>query len=342
MARISVVVMVDDEFKFMERCIESLVNQTFEDIEIIFNVSNSNDELWKSIGKYERIDRRIRSVSRNAFDFERISGKYVYFISSNEYLSFNALENLHDLSEANSLDLIFFKSDARHARLSRFDVFDYRDIAEDIFKLDTSLSTKFFRYSLLKDFAFDELEDNLIYFYYIFKARRIMFCNEELCCGSGGHVISKNPCEVIEISNYIIDKIKLGGFWEIFKLQLLYFKMYNIYLSFNNVCEDDKKHFMKYVQNDLNNYRHVLKDRDNDLEEIYNYILDCRNYDEFERMIKSYIDIHMIKDFKDFNELLISKNNYNNPKINNLREFWHCLIFYGLKYINISLNMIYY
>ena len=166
----------------------------------------------------------IKSVSRNAFDFERISGKYVYFISLNEYISLNALENLHDFG------------------ISRFDVFDYCDIADDIFKLDTSLSTKFFRYELLKGFAFDELEDSLIYFYYIFKARRIMFCNEELCCGSKGHVISKNPCEVIEISNYIIDKIKLGGFWEIFKLQLLYFKIYNIYLSFNNVCVDDKKY----------------------------------------------------------------------------------------------------
>ena len=184
----------------------------------------------------------IKSVSRNAFDFERISGKYVYFISPNEYLSLNALENLHDLSEANSLDLILFESDARNIGISRFDVFDYRDIADDIFKLDTSLSTKFFRYELLKGIAFDELEDSLIYFYYIFKARRIMFCNEELCCGSKGHVISKNPCEVIEISNYIIDKIKLGGFWEIFKLQLLYFKIYNIYLSFNNVCVDDKKY----------------------------------------------------------------------------------------------------
>lgn len=54
MALVSVVVMVDDEFKLLERCIESLLNQTFEDIEIIFNVSNSSDELWESIGEYEK------------------------------------------------------------------------------------------------------------------------------------------------------------------------------------------------------------------------------------------------------------------------------------------------
>lgn len=149
------------------------------------------------VEKYRGIDSRVGVVCEEFFDFEAIGGKYVYFISPNEYLSFNALENLYDLSEVNSLDLILFESDARNIRISRFDVFDYRDIVDDIFKLDTSISTKFFRYEFFRGFAFDDLGDSLIYFYYIFKARRIMCLDERLCHGSGSHVINKRKINIV-------------------------------------------------------------------------------------------------------------------------------------------------
>lgn len=42
MALISVVVLIGDEFKLLNRCINSLLNQTVEDIEIVLYVLNSD------------------------------------------------------------------------------------------------------------------------------------------------------------------------------------------------------------------------------------------------------------------------------------------------------------
>ena len=82
MALISVVVLIGDEFKLLNRCINSLLNQTVEDIEIVLYVLNSDGGSCKGCWKVWGIESRVRVVCEEFFDFEAIGGKYVYLYNA--------------------------------------------------------------------------------------------------------------------------------------------------------------------------------------------------------------------------------------------------------------------
>ena len=92
---ITIIVPIYKAEKYLDKCIESLVNQTYTNIEIILVNDGSPDNCFSICEKWKRIDDRIvvlnkenggQSDARNA-GMKIAKGKYFIFVDSDDYLS---------------------------------------------------------------------------------------------------------------------------------------------------------------------------------------------------------------------------------------------------------------
>lgn len=102
---ISVIINVYNGEKYIKRCLDSVINQTYKDIEIVVVNDASTDKTLKILKGYK--DKRIRiinnkenlglSLSRN-IGIDNSKGDYLYFVDVDDYLELDALEYLYKLS----------------------------------------------------------------------------------------------------------------------------------------------------------------------------------------------------------------------------------------------------
>lgn len=94
MDKVSIIVPVYNVEKYLEKCIESILAQTFKNIEVILVNDGSSDKSGLICDKYSLIDRRIKVVhkkntgvsdSRN-YGIKVSSGKYIAFIDSDDWV----------------------------------------------------------------------------------------------------------------------------------------------------------------------------------------------------------------------------------------------------------------
>ena len=103
--KISVIVPVYKVEKYLDRCVESIVNQTFGDFELILVDDGSPDNCPAMCDAWAQKDDRIRvihkkngglSSARNA-GMAKMTGKYVCFIDSDDWVETNTFEVLLEL-----------------------------------------------------------------------------------------------------------------------------------------------------------------------------------------------------------------------------------------------------
>ncbi len=119
--RVSVIVPVYNVECYLRRCLDSCVNQTLKDIEIIVINDGSTDNSLEIAEEYAKkydniilksIHNSGLSVARNT-GLAMAKGKYVYFVDSDDWMEENCLEELFNLAEKNILEVITF--DAKKA-----------------------------------------------------------------------------------------------------------------------------------------------------------------------------------------------------------------------------------
>lgn len=103
MELISIIVPVYNVERYLEECVESLVNQTYENLEIILVNDGSTDSSGSLCERLAKTDKRIRVIhkkneglgfARNA-GMKVMTGKYVTFIDSDDYADSNLIELLY-------------------------------------------------------------------------------------------------------------------------------------------------------------------------------------------------------------------------------------------------------
>ena len=122
MSKISVVVPVFNVEKYLERCINSLVNQTLRDIEIILVDDQSPDKCPEICDEWAKKDSRISVIhkkngglgnARNS-GLDVAMGEFVTFLDSDDYVELDAYEKLYEVAKKKNLDICYFK----HRRLT--------------------------------------------------------------------------------------------------------------------------------------------------------------------------------------------------------------------------------
>ena len=91
---ISIIVPVYKVEKYIDRCVESIINQTYKNIEIILVDDGSPDNCPKICDEWAKKDKRIRvihkenrgvSSARNV-GIDVAKGKYIGFVDSDDYI----------------------------------------------------------------------------------------------------------------------------------------------------------------------------------------------------------------------------------------------------------------
>ena len=116
MTKISIIVPVYNVEKYLKECLDSLINQTLEDIEIICINDGSTDNSLAILEEYQKKDSRIKvfsqknqgvSAARN-LGIEKATGEYLTFLDSDDRLELNTCEILYKETIAKNSDFLFF------------------------------------------------------------------------------------------------------------------------------------------------------------------------------------------------------------------------------------------
>ncbi|NEZ02524.1 glycosyltransferase family 2 protein, partial [Heyndrickxia shackletonii] len=101
--KITVIIPVFNTEEFLPECIESVINQTYENIEIIIVDDASTDNSNRIINEYSKMDERIKissfterkgvGAARN-FGLRQSTGEYVYFLDSDDFIESATLQKL--------------------------------------------------------------------------------------------------------------------------------------------------------------------------------------------------------------------------------------------------------
>ena len=104
-ALISIIIPVYKVEKYLEKCIQSLINQTYENLQIILVDDGSPDNCGKICDEYAKKDHRIEVIhksngglsdARNK-GLEIAKGEYIGFIDSDDYIESDMYEVLYNL-----------------------------------------------------------------------------------------------------------------------------------------------------------------------------------------------------------------------------------------------------
>lgn len=107
---ISVIVPVYNAEQYLAECLDSILGQTYQNLEVILINDGSTDNSLKIIEKYAENDVRIKAFSiensgpakcRN-FGLEHFSGDYLMFIDSDDYICKDLIENLFSYVKTDS------------------------------------------------------------------------------------------------------------------------------------------------------------------------------------------------------------------------------------------------
>ena len=195
MPKISVVVPVYRVEKYLNRCVDSILNQTFSDFELILVDDGSPDNSGKICDEYALKDNRVvvihkenggLSSARNS-GLEVASGKYVTFIDSDDWVHNRYLEIMYNAINDNGVSV----SMCRYRSTDKFEIkesvkTDFKVMSpSDIWLKERTTSTiaccKLFDLKFFKDLRFPigrKHEDEFTTYKVLFECEKIVFIDE--------------------------------------------------------------------------------------------------------------------------------------------------------------------
>lgn len=237
---ISIIVPVYNVEKYLEECLESILDQNFGAYEIICVNDGSTDHSAEILKKYEMKYSRIKviehaenrglSAARNTA-MKHADGKYIMFVDSDDMIVPNILEELYETAEANQLDILYYERSVLHDgvpdyrtshRKQKAVYFDQKAVCtgRELFcrfienkQYTAYVWRRFFRRDFLleNDLTFQEgmtYEDMMFSFLGEMKAQRVMKINKEF------YIYRLRPNSIVHTNNdQFNDKAAQSLFW---------------------------------------------------------------------------------------------------------------------------------
>ena len=116
MAKVSIVIPVYNVEKYLSQCLDSIINQSLNDIEIICVDDGSKDASGKILDDYAEKDSRIVvihkenegvAIARN-LGVEKAKGQYLMFVDSDDVLIPTACESAYDIIVQDNSDIVIY------------------------------------------------------------------------------------------------------------------------------------------------------------------------------------------------------------------------------------------
>lgn len=283
MVKVSVVIPVYNVEDFLGECLDSITNQTLDDIEIICVNDGSSDRSLEILNEYASNDDRFTVVSQenggHAVATNRgislAKGEYLYLMDSDDILKLNALEDTVKIAEEKNVDFVIFqainyymdkneyKEQENYSmnKLADFvgeDVFNWRDIKEYLFSITVTPWSKIYRRDFIEKSGakFPEglvFDDNVFFWEVLFSAEKIAFYRQHLFTrrwysSSSTTAGDRRFIDSLTIYDMIWDVFKRFGVFEEFKKDLYYRKMVIANMRFTKIKDEFKEEYFEAMQ----------------------------------------------------------------------------------------------
>lgn len=202
--KLSIIVPCYKVEKYLPRCLDSLLNQTLEDIEVICINDGSPDNCLKILKKYQKeypdklviIDKKNEGVWRGRKDgIKKATGEFIGFVDSDDYVALDFAEKLYNAAKKNQADISvcgFDRIDLETGKLYSREmcyptskIIEIDKNPEDVLMINGAPWNKIYKAHLLKDMA--ELEhpprilDDMMFLLLIYiNAKKITFIPDSL------------------------------------------------------------------------------------------------------------------------------------------------------------------
>lgn len=160
MIKVSVIIPVYNVEKFIDKCLNSVVNQTLKEIEIIVVNDSSPDNSQKIIDKYVKMyPKKVRSfikenggvsTARN-FGLDKATGEYISFVDSDDYIDKDMLKKMYELAKKEDSDVVIcdivdhFSDHVMYYNCTNYD---------SVFKVTPNVNNKIYKSKILKNRRF--------------------------------------------------------------------------------------------------------------------------------------------------------------------------------------------
>ncbi|MDR3291427.1 MAG: glycosyltransferase [Methanobrevibacter sp.] len=211
--KVSVIIPVYNVENTLKKCLDSVINQTLSDIEIICVNDGSTDNSFEILEEYESVDSRVKIITKineglgaaRKTGLDIASGEYIYFVDSDDCMVIDALKKLYENGINNNsdivmLDILEYNEKDKKLNKNGDDIYnvalylddeeiDFNNFSFTINKIKFFLLNrgfgawaKFYKHSFLKkynDFYFPKhiiFEDMFFHVQVLLRANRISFC----------------------------------------------------------------------------------------------------------------------------------------------------------------------
>lgn len=241
--KVSIIVPCYNAEKYLKKCLDSIINQTYSNIEIILVNDGSKDNTLKILSDYEKKDNRIIVIdkentgvsdSRN-IGVEKATGKYIMFSDSDDYFELDAVESLYKALIENKAKIVRGKwrrqlkdYDYEEDSITKFNNINKKDVMENILNGNIScyvwlliIDLDFLKkHSILFSPKLNIMEDTYFYIQLLGK-ENIYFYDKVIY----NYVENENSVsrdikkakeiyiEMLKAEQHIVDELKKNNFW---------------------------------------------------------------------------------------------------------------------------------
>ena len=230
---VSIIVPIYKTEKYLNKCIDSIVNQTYKDLEIILVDDGSPDRCPQMCDAWEKKDNRVRvihqhnvgvSAARNS-GIQAAQGDFITFVDSDDWIELDTIEKMIFSINTYSADIvscgfIYEHADSDHSVfIPEKNIYEGKDVAQNLLlnRIRPEVCSKLYLTSVLKDIKFDEdikyAEDLLFNFYVMINTKKLVNLNyapyhymQESGCSSTSDYITNNRAQSWKVFRFIMCK----------------------------------------------------------------------------------------------------------------------------------------
>ena len=274
---VSIILPVYNVAPYLRQSLDSIINQTLKNIEIICVDDGSTDESGKILDEYKAKDERIKVIhKKNAGTgaarndgLKLATGECIGFVDPDDWILPNMYERLYSVLKEKNLDIVMFTPDVfndetqKHEGFLYFqnsnfpDFLDNRIFSKDEispFSYPMCVWNKLYTKKLFDENHIDfaeglDFEDHKVIFHTLFAAKRIYFIREKLYVyrhSRKGSILSDNDTRMfdhIKIYDIVENILKETGNWEQFHFDFLKYKVHNILYYYSMIKPQYKKDY---------------------------------------------------------------------------------------------------
>lgn len=162
---ISIIIPIYNTEKYLEKCLTSVVNQTYKNLEILLIDDDSPDDSLKIGKQWAKKDKRIKvyhkcnegvSEARN-YGIKEAKGKYICFVDSDDYIEYTMIEKLYqkikdDVADICSCNFYIVRNNIKVLNKRKFE----KDILRDAFKGNGYVCNKIYKKSIIQNVKFNK------------------------------------------------------------------------------------------------------------------------------------------------------------------------------------------